>query len=135
MAKSNRIRNKTYVKLILKRDLGICQVCGFAGDEVHHIKPLICGGQDVLENMITLCSFCHRNAPETPEKFKEYIKIGGVKIPHLIGIAMLNNSFTNFGEKFKVVKEIISAFQDIDQRHQALKYYCKESLDIPNWVI
>ena len=48
----------------LERDDGQCRNCG-VGDvigrlECHHIVPVSEGGEDVLENLATLCSRCHR---------------------------------------------------------------------------
>jgi hypothetical protein len=50
------------------------------GDEVHHIHPLFLGGSDTLENMATLCTFCHESAPEEPERFLAYQRRGGVHV-------------------------------------------------------
>jgi hypothetical protein len=53
-------------KQIRERDKGRCRECGLkvgkdTGLEghVHHIIPKSCGGQDTLENLITLCLLCH----------------------------------------------------------------------------
>jgi 5-methylcytosine-specific restriction endonuclease McrA len=48
---------------ILERDSETCQLCGSPGDQIHHI---ILGGigrkkDNSVENLITLCSTCHRN--------------------------------------------------------------------------
>jgi len=45
-----------------ERDRGICQGCGRYVPEVsppHHIVYRSRGGEDVLENMVTLCNECH----------------------------------------------------------------------------
>ncbi|PYU18161.1 MAG: hypothetical protein DMG30_28870 [Acidobacteria bacterium] len=45
----------------LKRDGWRCQSCGSSvGLEVHHITPRSNLGDDVQENLITLCWKCHR---------------------------------------------------------------------------
>jgi hypothetical protein len=45
-----------------KRDRGICQLCmGCKTNiEAHHIIPLKENGEDILENLITLCEPCHK---------------------------------------------------------------------------
>ncbi|MHC1630989.1 MAG: HNH endonuclease, partial [Methanotrichaceae archaeon] len=59
MARSESVRQE-----VLQRDNTHCQICGKSTDlTVHHIRPLGMGGseeKDVAENMITLCSECHR---------------------------------------------------------------------------
>ncbi len=46
---------------VLERDGWRCQSCGSrAGLEVHHITPRSNLGQDVEDNLITLCWECHR---------------------------------------------------------------------------
>jgi len=46
----------------IKRDRGICQLCmGCKTNiEAHHIIPLEENGEDILENLITLCMPCHK---------------------------------------------------------------------------
>ena len=44
----------------LDRDGWRCRKCGKAGIlEVHHVKPLDDGGDDSLDNLVTLCRGCH----------------------------------------------------------------------------
>ena len=43
----------------LLRDRGLCCNCSQPADHTHHIVPLICGGQDVLSNVVAICSTCH----------------------------------------------------------------------------
>jgi 5-methylcytosine-specific restriction endonuclease McrA len=46
---------------VLERDGWRCQVCGsLANLEVHHIMPRSKLGDEAEENLITLCSQCHR---------------------------------------------------------------------------
>ena len=71
-------RKKILRKKCLERDSFTCQKCGLedlSGKklEMHHIKPLAFGGEDELENTITLCSSCHKYAPNKEEEFKEYL--------------------------------------------------------------
>jgi len=45
---------------VLTRDNWTCQVCGRWTDQVpHHIKFRSQGGQDEIENLVTLCFDCH----------------------------------------------------------------------------
>ena len=55
-----------------------CQKCGFrdvAGEEleIHHINPKVFNGLDKITNLSTLCSICHKHAPDTEKEFKKYI--------------------------------------------------------------
>jgi hypothetical protein len=82
-------RNKKIVKEVLLRDNKLCYCCGFKANEVHHIIPLVYGGDDNFENMVAICSKCHLNAPDTKEKFIEYAKKGGFTLPYLYGTAVI----------------------------------------------
>ena len=59
-----RLNAKTYRTLqmkILERDGWRCQACGsMSGLEVHHIRRRSRLGGDSEDNLITLCSGCHR---------------------------------------------------------------------------
>jgi len=63
---------------ILKRDNFTCKKCGFRGKEteleIHHIIPKFEGGKDMIENLVTLCSICHKHAPDKGIEFKKYLK-------------------------------------------------------------
>lgn len=74
-----KIRNLTTVKKVMARDLGLCRCCGFEASEVHHIVPLISGGEDYPSNMISLCWTCHTHAPNSKFEFYQYMKSGGAK--------------------------------------------------------
>jgi len=63
---------------ILDRDNYACQKCRFEDKtaktlEVHHIIPQFLGGDDKIDNLITLCSDCHHFAPNTKKDFEEYV--------------------------------------------------------------
>ena len=50
-----------------ERDAYRCRECGKAGIlEVHHIQSLQHGGDDDLENLITLCRGCHIDKHRKP---------------------------------------------------------------------
>lgn len=59
----NKLREK-----VLIRDNYSCQLCGVNNCvlEIHHIIPIKQGGFTEMDNLITLCYFCHR------EKFHNY---------------------------------------------------------------
>ena len=49
----------------LKRDEWRCQFCGSSNNlHVHHQRSRGRGGDDCLQNLITLCVNCHRNVHE-----------------------------------------------------------------------
>jgi len=83
-----KIRNKSFVKQVLIRDLGLCRCCGLKGSEVHHIIPLIYGGEDKVTNMITLCYTCHVHSPDNKKDFYEYMIHGGARTRMMMGICV-----------------------------------------------
>lgn len=52
----------------MRRDKHTCRKCGYKPTderlEVHHIVPQAFGGNDSVDNLATLCSTCHRYAPD-----------------------------------------------------------------------
>jgi len=66
-----------------------CQVCGFKGNEAHHIHPIYLGGADEMNNMVCLCKDCHKHAPNQPDKFLAYQKTGGRRRMMVYGAAIL----------------------------------------------
>ena len=79
-------RNAIITAYAKRRANGICQLCLKAAPfktpdgepylEVHHIKWLMNGGSDSIENTVALCPNCHRkmhslNLPEDVRKLKE----------------------------------------------------------------
>ena len=60
----DRLVAKAYRELckeVLERDGWRCQACGsLRGLEVHHIQRRSQSGDDSEDNLITLCSDCHR---------------------------------------------------------------------------
>jgi hypothetical protein len=133
-------RNKKLINLVLKRDIGLCVCCGFKATEVHHIIPLCMGGLDNMDNMVAICSTCHRFAPDTEEEFNKYCNNGGHRIPHLYGIALINyhkdelynnHSFKDF---MKLLNSIVSTLRQMDFENATEKYSIKESLQNYNNV-
>jgi predicted HNH restriction endonuclease len=71
-------RNFSLRKKCFERDNFICKKCKFEDKtahklEAHHIVPLVLGGKDELENLITLCFDCHHFAPNKKEEFEAYL--------------------------------------------------------------
>lgn len=58
----NSVRDGDLRLECLKRDRGICQICQRPRTdlETHHMIPLSKGGEDTLENLITVCKRCHK---------------------------------------------------------------------------
>jgi len=42
--------------------------------EVHHIKMRVDGGEDIIDNLVTLCFICHYFAPDSDGDFEKYLK-------------------------------------------------------------
>lgn len=116
-----RVRNKTLVEQVMKRDIGLCQCCGFKADEVHHIIPLSKGGSDELSNMAALCNFDHRNAPDTLEEFNEYKKMGGAKLRIIVGQSMMLSD----GNSYHEIMNFIKVLRNIDVTNMIEEYGVK----------
>lgn len=59
--RKNRILDSVTRKDILSRDDYKCRLCGYAKDLiVHHITPKVMGGKSELENLLTVCNYCHK---------------------------------------------------------------------------
>ena len=58
----NAERNADLQIQCFQRDRGVCQVCmGCKTNlQAHHVTPLSEGGEDTLDNLITVCEDCHR---------------------------------------------------------------------------
>mgnify|MGYP001588467378 FL=1 len=66
------------VKEVLERDSFACQKCEFkdlSGKEleIHHINPKVFNGLNESANLSTLCTICHKHAPDSEKEFKEYL--------------------------------------------------------------
>jgi len=69
---------KNLKKQILKRDSFTCQKCGFQSPtrndlEIHHIILKMDEGNEEIDNLVTLCSICHRFAPNSLREFEIYL--------------------------------------------------------------
>lgn len=127
-------RDTSNIKKVLIRDLNLCRACGMSGKEVHHIIPMIMGGRDEIDNMITLCSECHRFAPNTPEEFENYLNLGGKVIPDLYGIALrrLEEKGAEPAKVFPQIKKMINSIvlTSVKIALEEYKILVKEALSI-----
>lgn len=68
--------------LVFKRDNWTCCSCGKKVKlQVHHVKPKRNGGEDVIENLITLCAKCHVVVSPIPDSI--LIKVWRIKPEHI----------------------------------------------------
>ena len=65
-AREKKMNNLEWAKAVKKRDNWTCQECGLSVNELgtkkihaHHLQPKVLGGENTLENGITLCRNCH----------------------------------------------------------------------------
>ena len=91
------LRSPTSRKLVLERDFYTCQCCGLRPEtpEVHHVQPVWKNGTGALNNLITLCSICHRYAPNNAEEFLAYQKYGGARGQMLVGRLLTDTAIAN----------------------------------------
>lgn len=123
-------RNRYLRNQVLTRDLGLCRCCGFKANEVHHIKPLIYGGKDEARNMISLCSFCHKHAPNTKEQFKYYLNRGGAKYEFLLG-SCINRCLLDGID----LQTIIPTFRQVVQIFREIEFTnARENINLKKWV-
>lgn len=74
---SNRL-DENIRKAVVLRDGCKCMECNKTNTtlEVHHIKARRYGGSDTLNNLITLCSYCHQKTEGKEKQFEEkYFKL------------------------------------------------------------
>ncbi len=73
---------------MLARDRGRCQKCGARGKpgdcilEIHHIVEVCEGGQHDVDNLVTLCFWCHRECTDglpCDATFEEWIALPPVR--------------------------------------------------------
>ena len=66
-------------KMVLKRDNKTCQHCGcYTESPPHHVKHRSQGGDDSMDNLITLCWRCHRGVHDGKIKLGAVYHMGGV---------------------------------------------------------
>jgi hypothetical protein len=57
---------------ILRRDNGLCVLCGNQGKEIHHKIPFSISGDDSDDNLIALCKGCHLHIHNIIRKGKKF---------------------------------------------------------------
>lgn len=72
------------IPLVLKREIFFrdgfkCKKCGFSDKdsndlEIHHLVPIVFGGKNSSENLVTLCSICNKYAPDSEKDFLIYLR-------------------------------------------------------------
>lgn len=130
-------RNKSLIKLVFNRDIGLCRCCGFRADQIHHIIPLIYGGKDEVTNMIAICDECHRYSPDTKKEFKEYMERGGSKLFRIVGQTILDQEQKNvsYSVYFPLIMNTIKILRNVDRVNAFEHYNLKKALEIEdiNW--
>ena len=66
-------------KQVFERDESKCQKCGLLsnhgdGLEIHHIIPFRICKEHKLDNLISLCHFCHAMSPYRKKDFYKFLK-------------------------------------------------------------
>jgi len=74
-----RKRDQTLRRKTFERDNFTCRKCGLYDNtakqlEAHHVETLCYGGENNVDNMITLCIICHKYAPNKKKDFEEFMK-------------------------------------------------------------
>lgn len=60
--KRNLLNWRKVKRLVIKRDNGLCVLCGALAVDVHHVKFRSQGGKDDVRNCVCLCRKCHEMA-------------------------------------------------------------------------
>jgi len=63
-----RLHYQTVCERVDDRDGGCCVECGSPYPEHHHVRFRGQGGQDDIENIVSLCSWCHKYSPTSPHQ-------------------------------------------------------------------
>ncbi len=129
-----KLRNQSYRKQIEIRDMGLCRCCGFTGSEAHHIIPITYDGEDKLENMIWLCGYCHRDAPNTKQEFFNYLMRGGSKTERILGmmVTLIEERNLEFQKVFPYCKDILKGFRNWDKTNSLEQFNLKDSMEVPD---
>jgi hypothetical protein len=135
-----KVRNKTFVNQVLIRDLGLCRCCGFKATEVHHIIPLIFGGEDNVKNMVSLCYTCHIHDPDTKKEFYRYMKEGGAKTSLFFGRTLdfitkqeiESKGVLKFSELLQLSRQVFAWTRECDISYSLENFNVKDSLEVEN---
>lgn len=71
----NKRRNQYSTKKYLK-DNPKCEFCNNQAEEVHHIIPVVAGGTDNTDNLMSLCKHCHKLIHKKITPSADLIKMG-----------------------------------------------------------
>lgn len=68
-----QLENRSHYQIVCEqvdyRDGGHCVQCGtYFNIEHHHIRFRSQGGKDDIENIVSLCSWCHKYSPASPHQ-------------------------------------------------------------------
>lgn len=81
--KRNLLNWRKVKRLVIKRDNGLCVLCGALAVDVHHVKFRSHGGKDDVNNCVCLCRECHElahglykyiSAKEVKDRLMEYLE-------------------------------------------------------------
>ena len=107
--KSNRL-DENIRKATLNRDKFTCQLCGAVETrlEAHHITPKRQNGENTLDNLITLCSECHKEVTGKEDNYKVlfYNKINGKQIGLRYAMHVMQGKNYLYKELENIVKEV-----------------------------
>lgn len=74
----NEMRNARIMKKYYKKH-PVCEICGSPTEVVHHKVPIVMGGLNSEENLISVCSHCHKELHKNEYTISELTKIGQEK--------------------------------------------------------
>ena len=64
MKRPNNQKLKKIRQEVFERDNYTCQRCFMPGSHAHHVNYKSRGGLDIISNLVTLCTNCHREVHE-----------------------------------------------------------------------
>ena len=103
---------------ILERDNYSCQICHEKAKKeynphfhVHHIIPRTRGGTDTFDNLVTLCSLCHKSVEPHPQPTRNEINATLESIRALPKIDRRNQHLWNV--LLKIDDNLKDAFKDL----------------------
>lgn len=114
MPRGSSRNDKELVKIYNDRinNIGCCELCGSKkGLELHHIIPVVCGGESTEDNTILICEKCHYML--TPKNTLTKIGIRKIKYNNLL--IDIQNFKSDFYQKiYNITEEEISAVEIVD---------------------
>lgn len=86
--KRNLLNWRKVKRLVIKRDNGLCVLCGALAVDVHHVKFRSQGGADDVRNCVCLCRKCH----ELAHGLHKYVSANDIKNALLKYLSEKNNT-------------------------------------------